>query len=377
MKKLFISLLIGTMIFSLVGCSGIDTVTRNNRDNKESTSQKEESKKDKKDKNDKNDKNDKKDKEYGNISRYDGIFTKGYTFKPNHGMVLEAGSNYCNVTYTTEDDEKFSTYNVLTEKMEYVDYYVTFVDEVSEMEEVTEYEQATIYKDLYIYLNANKELTSFELVTFTYSEDDTEEHFGILFSPYGISKLVEIDETKVDELLANVEKNVTLKSATKQDLWKGHTDAYYEITDSSPKGDIIIVDRYTNWAWGFQCSGSFIDEYGNIYEFDFSNHDFDADREEYGYSSFDEAFFEALYYEVYYKNAPYATAEDDDIEKLLELIPEVDRDAKWEEEFTAFDAGQSSTYIVDGYDMLRIYTEGDCTGELKDYTAQEIMDLLY
>lgn len=382
MKKIITYLVLMTLIFSLVGCSGgADTTVGKNQTSKETDKKdKETDSKKEKQKNKKKDKDDKKDKDYGDISQYDGIFTKAYISRPDYGQVYTSEDYCCSITYSEENDELFTDYDIYTTDYKQIDYYSLFIEELDSLDDYTVYGSYEYYRDIYVYVQADKSYSNFQILTFDeYDEDGNfvTTSYGAIFLSQGSTRIVKIDEEMLDDLLNHLSESSSLPECTRRDRWKIHTDSYYDITDSNPKGEILVIDRYTNWAWGFQCAGSFIDEYGNVYDFELDNHYFDGDMEEFGYASFDEAFLDILYNEVYYKNAPYATASDIDMDKLVELIPEVDRSAKWEEEFTACDAGQSSTYIVYGNDMVKIYTEGDCTGELKDYTAQEIMDLLY
>ncbi len=157
---------------------------------------------------------------------------------------------------------------------------------------------------------------------------------------------------------------------------KKHNDSYYEITDAYPKDRIYIISRYQNWAEGYVCKGCFIDEHGYMYEFDLSDHDFEEERKNYELDSFEDAFMDALYYEVYYKNAPVRQLETSYLEKIWDLMWCINYDAEWIEKSVACDAGQYSLYTCIDFEMNRISTTGDWDGYLDDEAAINLSQLI-
>ena len=37
----------------------------------------------------------------------------------------------------------------------------------------------------------------------------------------------------------------------------------------TPEGEIVLISRYVNYAWGYDDTGVFVDSAGNVYPFDF------------------------------------------------------------------------------------------------------------
>lgn len=145
--------------------------------------------------------------------------------------------------------------------------------------------------------------------------------------------------------------------------------------DTSHQPDIILVRRYSNWAWGYSDYGIFIDEEGNIYSFSF------GDSLEGGYPDMedvpqDEELLDILY-EIQETEKP-----TDKANKLVVFLcdllgEEVDLDAEFTSEHTACDAGQDTLYVVNNSgQLIEISSYGDNTSH-RDCPVANIIDILY
>ena len=108
------------------------------------------------------------------------------------------------------------------------------------------------------------------------------------FQPTGNDTMKEFERLIRDYLVENYQpyKESTLNKAAKTD-------------------NIVFVSRYTNYAWGKVDKGYFIDVWGNMYRFDFSDRDIDQ-------------FFDALW-EVYCDNDPVKLSVYDS-DKLFDIL---------------------------------------------------------
>ena len=140
-----------------------------------------------------------------------------------------------------------------------------------------------------------------------------------------------------------------------------------------PKPDqdeIVILYRYQNWAWGVQDSGSFIDASGAVYEFNFAN------GESYDYEPLSgDELINALT-NIQQNEKPLHYIDEDTMQKIIELIPYVNKDAERAEEYVACDAGQHTVYIVEGAKLTELWSTGDCDRELIDPVAEKIHEIL-
>ncbi len=143
----------------------------------------------------------------------------------------------------------------------------------------------------------------------------------------------------------------------------------------SDQPDIILVRRYSNWAWGYSDYGIFIDEEGNIYSFSF------GDSLEGGYPDMedvpqDEELLDILY-EIQETEKPTDKA-NKLIVFLCDLLGEaVDLDAEFTSEHTACDAGQDTLYVVNNSgQLIEISSYGDNTSH-RDCPIANIIDILY
>ncbi len=132
---------------------------------------------------------------------------------------------------------------------------------------------------------------------------------------------------------------------------------------------IVLVSRYTNYAWGKDDRGGFIDCYGNWYIFDFSDRDIRSDEE----------FFDALW-EVYCNSEPnmWEFADSDKMYDILtEEIPQIDRSAEMIKKCSGgADMGQRTLYAVsiDG-EIIELRSDGDWNNYLDDPAAKRIYEI--
>ena len=135
---------------------------------------------------------------------------------------------------------------------------------------------------------------------------------------------------------------------------------------SGGTGSIVFVQRYQNWAWGYQCNGSFIDCWGNVYEFDYS----DKER---GMS--EEKFRQALW-ETYCNTKPVRWKICNSrklFEILQEDVYEIDRGAWSSREDIGCDGGQNILYVCDSdFELIELRSIGDVRVELQDKTAKKL-----
>ena len=134
-----------------------------------------------------------------------------------------------------------------------------------------------------------------------------------------------------------------------------------------PEDSIILISERSNYAWGYYCSGIFIDSKGDVYSYDFSslscyraNHD-------------TMSLLEKL--EIVRKyDKPVATLDEETVRNIYSLGIKIDPNAGYEEEFTMCDYGQDTVYFVKegSKEPLVVYTYGDTTRTPKDKNALEL-----
>lgn len=131
---------------------------------------------------------------------------------------------------------------------------------------------------------------------------------------------------------------------------------------------IVFVRRYTNYACGKTDNGSFVDVWGNMYRFDFSDRDFQNDEE----------LFEALW-QVYCDTAPVKLAVCDSdklFDILLNEIPQINENASMSSQSSGgADMGQRTLYAVDlDGNLIELRSEGDWNSFLEDPAAKRLCD---
>lgn len=137
---------------------------------------------------------------------------------------------------------------------------------------------------------------------------------------------------------------------------------------SAGTDNIVFVSRNTNYAWGKVDKGSFIDVWGNMYSFDFSNRSFRNDEE----------LFDALW-QVYCDTEPikFAVCDSDRLyDVLLDVIPQINRNASTTKEGSgSADMGQYTLYAVDlDGNLIELRSKGDWNKYLNDPAAKRLCE---
>lgn len=119
------------------------------------------------------------------------------------------------------------------------------------------------------------------------------------------------------------------------------------------KSDIVLIENYSNFAWGYQNSGAFVDFEGNIYEFDLSDIDPVSGEE----------FVNVLEYRHFNDLLGDPVGTFDDIDKLWEIVSLADRiseDAEITKKHEMYDAGQRTLYVLNSeHALVEICSSGD------------------
>lgn len=159
---------------------------------------------------------------------------------------------------------------------------------------------------------------------------------------------------------------VLLLSACKSNN-AGHTTD----TADQPKNQIVLVERYLNYAEGYQDRGSFIDLNGNVYEFDFSTYTYDDSNRK------DGSEFICELEEIRSNTEPVQTVSSEKVDKCFQKIEFIDKDAEIIREPHAFDAGQLTLYVYDSKisSLIMLNSHGDYEEELNDKYAKEIVKI--
>ncbi len=136
------------------------------------------------------------------------------------------------------------------------------------------------------------------------------------------------------------------------------------------KKGIVLVQDYSNSAWGYQHYGDFVDINGNVYSYDFSE-----DKSE--IRSNDELVSRLM--EIYAKGVPESSAckeYTDKLDEITALADKADRRAKLTCKFDAYDAGQYTLYAVNSdFRLIEISSSGDLEILSTDPNALEIQRL--
>ena len=161
------------------------------------------------------------------------------------------------------------------------------------------------------------------------------------------------ETTAVSESLSEIAASTAVQTAYETDI---------------ERSNIVIVNSYRNWAWGYQHSGTFIDLEGKVYEFDFSdeeiknNDDFVARLEDY-YHSVDLSYSQKV-------------SDPDLIFEIAALSDLISPNAEIIKEHTAHDAGQDTIYVLNSdNDLIKLYSHGDYSETNTDEYAVKAADL--
>lgn len=285
-----------------------------------------------------------------------------------------------------ETDEYIAEYDDVITDEETIQYYKDFIEQATLREEIADPNYAVIDDDWFRIKQNRYKFVNYALVQI---EDIREDNHGdeeqtnrpALMVIDGYRKFYELNWEEYENYKQHVINDCEKLGINCNTTYKCRNDSYYEITDAYPKDSIMILDYYQNYAEGFQCTGYFIDEHGYLYNFDLSRHAFNLElreMQENGYPDYtsNDLFFDALYYEVYYKKSPSKQIDEEYMNELLDTMCMVNTDASWTEEFAAYDAGQSSLSIVIDYKERRLTTSGDYDGYLDDENAKAFVELM-
>lgn len=179
----------------------------------------------------------------------------------------------------------------------------------------------------------------------------------------------------------DVVEKVTVSEENITDTYQVPDHSYREITEKEyPKDMILFVDMYSNYAWKSTLKGSFIDDRGYVYKFDLSDVDFIGNYcrrnniEDTDDNTFEEALLDALYYDVYYKTKPVCKTDADEVFDIYMENYCILSNSEMKLRNEACDMGQYSLYVIDPdtYELIKLRTRGDNTGELDDECAHDI-----
>lgn len=142
---------------------------------------------------------------------------------------------------------------------------------------------------------------------------------------------------------------------------------WQENAESKPtKSNIVLVENYRNYAWGYQNGGAFVDSEGNIYKFDLTDIA----------PVWGEEFVKVLEYRHFNDLLGDPVGKFDDVEKLWEIVVLADQipgDAKIKKDHRAYDAGQRTLYAMTSeHALVEIYSDGDYRRVNTDPNAKKI-----
>ena len=142
-----------------------------------------------------------------------------------------------------------------------------------------------------------------------------------------------------------------------------------KVDPDSDQPEIIMMYRYQNWAEGYQDSGAFVDADGRAYEFDFAN------GESYDFEPLQGDDLIAAFREIQKNSEPRIVVDKKIIDEIIELIPQVNKNAPMTKESAACDAGQHTIYIFRDGEQIELASYGDYERELQDDAAKKIVKL--
>lgn len=173
-------------------------------------------------------------------------------------------------------------------------------------------------------------------------------------------------EKEFEKLIMDYLQTNAIPKDGEEKPWQSAVKSKEKVWQKSARTDaIVFVDRYQNLAWGYQCNGYFIDCWGNVYAFDYSDRGGMSEEE-----------FQQALWETYCDTEP-VRQEVCDSEKmfniLLEDVYKIDRDAEISSQSVACDAGQRTLYVCDcDFEMIKLCSTGDVEEKLQDRTARKL-----
>ena len=132
--------------------------------------------------------------------------------------------------------------------------------------------------------------------------------------------------------------------------------------------EVFLIDRYVNYAFGYQDEGIFVDTGGAVYAFDFGRTILHSTSEEQMFAKFDL---------IRDHTEPIMTCDSDMIVELYSLGSQIDPESEFASEPHAMDAGSSTiSFRNPDTGKLTVCTEyGDQVGALDDDFAQRFAAL--
>lgn len=156
------------------------------------------------------------------------------------------------------------------------------------------------------------------------------------------------------------------------------TEQTTEVTNTIPesaKDDIIFITDYSNYAEGYQESGTFIDGSGNVYAYDFNGEylpEYYLSENE-GYE-----FIEKLRL-IKENSEPTGTCDISALSQMYNEALKIDPKAEYENEFAANDAGETYKYFYDSEndELILISGTGDTDITPTDKHAKTVSQYLH
>lgn len=205
-----------------------------------------------------------------------------------------------------------------------------------------------------------------------YTEIDGEERY---YSP---------SAKKIQKLLGQIRKDI--EKASDSDIYNDpdsviwNTDLLEENSyNGYPKNQIVIIDDYTNYAWGVCIYGSFIDLSGNYYTYDLSDHNLWGEAmeahpdEDMNMDIYYDYFYELLYNDFYLTHDPIGYV---DVDRVREIYCEglfLPGELEYDEKSMACDAGQKTLYFYKGHKNYKLYSNGDWEVTAKGALAKDMI----
>lgn len=169
---------------------------------------------------------------------------------------------------------------------------------------------------------------------------------------------------KIFVMVAFIFQTIFSACGTAEKVYPSGNDSLPEPEYENP---VVFVYVYQNWAWGYQCAGSFVDLNGDVYSFDFSDRDPMKDPEPMD----DKDLIEELI-KIRDTEEPVRQVDADEIEACYRKIDDIDISAEVSSESVACDAGQHTLYIADGYELIMLSSDGDYQKIKEDKTAKKL-----
>lgn len=131
-----------------------------------------------------------------------------------------------------------------------------------------------------------------------------------------------------------------------------------------PKGQVLLVNHYVNYAWANANCGYIIDSEGNVYSFNFQ-----GELEKYRYLS--DVDYIKEYKRLKKTTKPVYTLSKKQVCSIYKYVNKININAKFKKENTAVDAGSDSFkfYHKASGKFITYYTTGNYTGQLEDFNA--------